>query len=90
MVRYDMRFIGRVQGVGFRFFVSMNADKCHLTGWVQNMPDGSVTAQVQGTRTQIDQFLDLTKNGHRFIRIDDVEMKERPLCKGEKGFQVKY
>ena len=50
MVRFYLRFTGRVQGVGFRFFVAMNAERCHLTGWVKNMSDGSVTAEVQGTR----------------------------------------
>ena len=48
MVRFYLRFTGRVQGVGFRFFVAMNAERCHLTGWVKNMSDGSVTAEVQG------------------------------------------
>ena len=46
MVRFYLRFTGRVQGVGFRFFVAMNAERCHLTGWVKNMSDGSVTAEV--------------------------------------------
>lgn len=35
MVRFYFRFTGRVQGVGFRFFVAMNAERCHLTGWVK-------------------------------------------------------
>ena len=47
MVRFYLRFTGRVQGVGFRFFAAMNAERCHLTGWVKNMSDGSVTAEVQ-------------------------------------------
>ena len=46
MVRFYLRFTGRVQGVGFRFFVAMNAERCHLTGWVKNMSDGSVTAEA--------------------------------------------
>ena len=56
MVRFYLRFTGRVQGVGFRFFVAMNAERCHLTGWVKNMSDGSVTAEVQGTRVEIEKF----------------------------------
>ena len=56
MVRFYLRFTGRVQGVGFRFFVAMNAERCHLTGWVKNMSDGSVTAEVQGTRQEIVSF----------------------------------
>lgn len=90
MVRYYFRFTGRVQGVGFRFFVSMNAERCHLTGWVKNMYDGSVTAEVQGTKLQVKQFLEITKNGNRFVRVADVEAQERPLEENEKGFKVRY
>ncbi|MBU5459008.1 acylphosphatase [Anaerostipes sp. MSJ-23] len=91
MVRYYFRFIGRVQGVGFRFFVCMNAERCHLTGWVRNLPDGSVEAEVQGTKVSIQQFLEQTKNdGHRFIRIDEVQSEERSLKDGEKKFKVVY
>lgn len=91
MVRYYFRFIGRVQGVGFRFFVSMNAEKCKLTGWVKNLSDGSVAAEVQGTKFAIEKFLQMTQqDAHRFIRIDDVEAEERPYLEGEKGFRVVY
>ena len=62
MVRYYFRFTGRVQGVGFRFFVSMNAEKCRLTGYVRNLPDGSVEAEVQGLESSVEKFLDMTQN----------------------------
>ena len=90
MVRFYIRFTGRVQGVGFRFFAAMNAEKCYLTGWVKNMPDGSVTAEVRGTRLQIKQFLELTQTGNHFVRVDDIEMEERPYEEKEKGFHVRY
>ena len=51
MVRFYLRFTGRVQGVGFRFFAAMNAEKCHLSGWVKNMLDGSVTGNKASDRT---------------------------------------
>ena len=84
MVRFYLRFTGRVQGVGFRFFAAMNAEKCHLSGWVKNMLDGSVT------RLQIEQFLELTQTGNRFVRIDHIEKEERPYDEKEKGFHVRY
>ena len=90
MVRFYLRFTGRVQGVGFRFFAAMNAEKCHLTGWVRNMSDGSVTAEVQGTRLQIKQFLELIEAGNRFVRVDNIEKEERPCEEKEKRFQVRY
>lgn len=90
MVRYFMKFTGRVQGVGFRFFASMHAENCHLTGWVKNMPDGSVTAEVQGSKEQIQQFKEFIRTGHRFMRVDQIDAEERPICTEEKGFKIQY
>ena len=84
MVRFYLRFTGRVQGVGFRFFAAMNAERCHLTGWVKNMSDGSVTAEVQGTR------VNLIQTGNRFVRVDEIEKEERPYEENEKRFHVRY
>ena len=83
MVRFYLRFTGRVQGVGFRFFVAMNAERCHLTGWVKNMSDGSVTAEIE-------KFLNLIQTGNRFVRVDEIEKEERPYEENEKRFHVRY
>ena len=48
MVRYYIIVDGRVQGVGFRFFCTMNARILDLTGWVRNMDNGMVEMEVQG------------------------------------------
>ena len=90
MIRVRLRFTGRVQGVGFRYFAQMNAAQFHVTGWVKNMYDGSVTAEAQGTKKQIEYFIESMKHGHRFMRIDHVTAEECPLCEGEKDFKVKY
>lgn len=90
MIRVRLRFTGRVQGVGFRYFAQMNAAQFHVTGWVKNMYDGSVTAEAQGTKKQIEDFIESMKHSHRFMRIDHVTAEECPLCEGEKDFKVKY
>ena len=71
-------------------FAQMNAAQFHVTGWVKNMYDGSVTAEAQGTKKQIEDFIESMKHGHRFMRIDHVTAEECPLCEGEKDFKVKY
>lgn len=53
IVRYYGRAVGRVQGVGFRFFVQQNAVELGLTGWVRNMDDGSVTMEMQGQEAPV-------------------------------------
>ena len=48
--RLHLRFVGQVQGVGFRWTSMGVARDLGLTGWVKNELDGSVTAEIQGAR----------------------------------------
>ena len=50
---------GKVQGVGFRATAKAIADRLKLTGFVRNLPDGSVEICAQGEQKQLDQFLNL-------------------------------
>lgn len=50
-------FVGRVQGVGFRFTAFNIASRCELAGFVRNLPDGSVEMLVQGLAETIDDCL---------------------------------
>ena len=84
MVRFYLRFKGRVQGVGFRFFAAMNAERCHLTGWVKNMSDGSVTAEVQGTRVEIEKFLNLIHQTYFLPILSNDIFLHSSLQKNEK------
>ncbi|MFM8172852.1 MAG: acylphosphatase [Pirellulaceae bacterium] len=53
MMQLEIRWKGQVQGVGFRATVCKLAQEHGLTGWVQNEPDGSVLAIVEGLREAI-------------------------------------
>mgnify|MGYP000981262150 FL=1 len=87
MKRYNMIFKGRVQGVGFRYKSYLLANELGLTGNVNNLYDGDVELNIQGDREKIDLFLEkLAKD--RFIRIDDIEIKEKELKNDEKKFKL--
>ena len=87
MKRYNMIFKGRVQGVGFRYKSYLLANELGLTGDVNNLYDGDVELNIQGDREKIDLFLEkLAKD--RFIRIDDIEIKEKELIKDEENFKL--
>ncbi len=88
--RYELHYFGRVQGVGFRYWTQSQGIKYHVSGWVRNEYDGSVTVQVQGSKEQIDNFMYGVEHGHRFIRIDRVEKIEYPLVPEERDFCVRY
>jgi len=69
------RFIvrGRVQGVGFRWFVEREADLLGIAGWVRNNPDSSVEVLAQGTKEQLAGLRSRLREGPRAARVDDVE-----------------
>lgn len=56
-MRLEIRFIGRVQGVGFRATVRHIAHDHPVTGWVRNEPDGSVLAEIQGDSHAVESCL---------------------------------
>ncbi|WP_245796467.1 acylphosphatase [Domibacillus antri] len=48
---------GKVQGVGFRYFAQMTAADHDITGWAQNLDNGSVAIHTEGTTENIETFL---------------------------------
>jgi acylphosphatase len=53
-VRYRFSVRGKVQGVGFRYFVQSQAESLGVSGWVRNGVDGSVLGVAEGTEDQMD------------------------------------
>ncbi len=88
--RYSVTAKGRVQGVGFRFFVTSQAIRYGLTGWVKNLDDGSVRFEVQGPESKISLFLDEITEGNRFIRVDTLDREAISARLGEHDFRTLY
>lgn len=63
---------GRVQGVGFRFFVAGRAAALGVRGWVANGPDGSVQCVAEGTRDTLEALLAALELGPASARVDGV------------------
>src|SRR6202142_2915107 len=85
------RFIvrGRVQGVGFRWFVEREAHTLRIAGWVRNNPDGSVEVLAMGTREQLAGFRSRLSEGPRAARVDNVEEVETEPIARLNSFQVR-
>jgi acylphosphatase len=62
-VRLDATVIGRVQGVGFRWFVLREAMALRLDGWVANTRDGSVQCVAEGLRPDLELLLERLREG---------------------------
>ena len=64
---------GRVQGVFFRAFISRQATRLGLTGYVRNLPDGeAVEVQAEGERKQLEKLLSYLKIGPPGARVEQV------------------
>lgn len=68
---------GVVQGVGFRWFFSQQARHLGVGGWVRNLRDGRVEAQVYGTQAAVAALLHWASNGPPGARVDAILVEER-------------
>jgi acylphosphatase len=84
------RFVvrGRVQGVGFRWFVEREAHMLGIAGWVRNNHDGSVEVLAQGTRDQLSGLHSRLRAGPRAARVDEVEVSEAKAVAGLSSFRI--
>lgn len=84
------RFVvrGRVQGVGFRWFVEREAHILGVSGWVRNNTDGSVEVMAQGSRDQLSGLQSRLREGPRAARVDVVEQAEAKPSAGINSFRI--
>lgn len=87
--RREWLFQGRVQGVGFRFTTQRIAQQFEVTGWVKNLPDGSVQVVVEGEKQELRDFLARIQQelGHY---ISGTNVQQLPPGAAMPGFGVKY
>ena len=79
---------GRVQGVGFRWFVEREAHTLGIAGWVRNNPDSSVEVLAIGTNQQLAGLRARLQQGPRAARVDDVEEFEAQPVAGLAKFRI--
>lgn len=79
---------GRVQGVGFRFFVERVANQSKLRGYVRNLADGNVEAYAIGTEAKLEEFQRHLAAGPRGARVTGVEESEAPVINRYQRFEI--
>ncbi len=68
---------GKVQGIGFRYFVKSKAKRFGLLGWVTNTQDGKVEAKFVGEKEKIEEIIKLCRKGPFLAQVDFVDVKWR-------------
>lgn len=87
--RLTATVIGRVQGVGFRWWVRSMAERLGLTGWVMNGPDErSVELLAEGPPAALDQLERLLQQGPPGAVVDRVQASRSPASGGHGRFQI--
>lgn len=90
MLQYHIIVEGRVQGVGFRYFVQSEAEKNKLTGWVKNRFDGAVEILAEGPEESLADFVKAVQKGNRFSRVKHVKVEEAKATESYTNFSISY
>lgn len=83
-----VRVGGRVQGVGFRWFVLRAAEAGGVSGWVRNRDDGDVELRVEGSPGPVAAFLEAVRRGPSGARVERFESLDFEPGGLERGFRV--
>ncbi len=89
MRRVHVLVSGEVQGVGYRYTMRIIADRAGVSGWVRNLYDGRVEAEVEGTPDQVDEVLAWMAGGPPGARVTSAQVTDASPT-GERGFQVRH
>ncbi len=79
---------GRVQGVGFRFFVQHTGARLGLVGDVRNKPDSTVEIIVEGKPEAIAEFIQRVEKGPPLARVQRVEVMDAPVQGSYGSFSI--
>ncbi len=72
-VLYKIRIRGFVQGVGFRWNAAREARNNGITGYVENMPDGSVYIEAEGFREKLNEYMEWCRGWRGYVESVTVD-----------------
>lgn len=88
-MRTRLRVSGRVQGVGFRWFVVTEAERLGLRGWVRNTTDGAVELEAAGPESAIAELRRRLENGPPAARVHHVTVMAAGVQELPAGFEIR-
>jgi acylphosphatase len=80
---------GEVQGVGFRWSVQRHAGELGLTGYAENLPDGSVRVEAEGDPDRLDQLEAYLRQGPRWAEVESLDVQRAPATGEFRGFSAR-
>jgi acylphosphatase len=89
-LHYEITVDGRVQGVGYRYFVRSRAKELQIAGFVRNSYDGKVEIEAEGDKKDLDTLLDYLRIGPPLARVTRMDISESLYKNCYDDFTIKY
>lgn len=84
-----LKIHGKVQGVFYRVYTQEKAEKLELTGWVKNMPDGTVEVCLQGKEDAINKMIEWCREGSPSSKVEDIKIERGAAQEELSEFEVR-
>jgi acylphosphatase len=81
---------GLVQGVWFRASTKDEANRLGVTGWVRNLPDGSVEALFEGPKKKVEAIVEWCHRGPAGAKVNSVDITWEPYTREFDHFEIRY
>ena len=87
-IRVLVNVKGLVQGVNFRFHTRQTALNLNVSGWVKNLPDGSVQGCFEGEEADVNALVAWCRTGPDWARVDEIMVEKGEYRREFTGFEV--
>ncbi len=81
---------GKVQGVFYRDYVRIEAEKIGVRGYVKNLPDKTVEVVAEGTETQINKFILACRKGSFLSAVENVRVEDYYGNEDFEEFEIRF
>jgi len=88
-IRASVTVRGIVQGVCFRQYTQQTATSLNVTGWVRNLPDGSVAGCFEGEERDVRALIDWCRRGPNWAQVEKVVVEDEPYRGEFRGFNIR-
>ena len=88
--RFSLVLSGTVQGVGFRYFAVMEAEKLKIKGYVKNLNFGRLEIVAEGEETSLAEFKSRMIEGPSNASISNYQIEDDPFQDEFKIFEIRY
>jgi len=88
-IRVSVTVCGRVQGVAFRHYTSQRAKELGVSGWVRNLPDGSVAGVFEGDENAVNTLVDWCRQGPPAAVVERLDLRREAYGGEFRDFSIR-